>query len=224
MRAAIYFTPDKNHPITKKAASWLGRDAFNSANTISSPNNKDLTLIKSPARYGYHATIKAPFELDVSYGIDDVSRALANFCAINKSFKLPNIKIGKLGSFFALVPEFCPDELFNLEARTVKHFEIYRAPLSDEDIKRRNPQSLSDRQKDNLTAYGYPYIFEDFRFHMTLTGPIEHQNQDEVEEQLNAYFFEFLGKDLDFDGLALFIEREHQSNFYCHSYFKFAET
>src|SRR5262249_30663264 len=47
---------------------------------------------------------------------------------------------------------------------------------------------LSERQIENLDRWGYPYVFEDFRFHLTLTGPIDAERRASILALLQARF------------------------------------
>lgn len=73
-----------------------------------------------------------------------------------------------------------------LAADCVRDFEDFRAPLSKTDIERRRKSGLSARQDGQLLAFGYPHIFEDFYFHMTLAGPLEKAQQERVLGMLKA--------------------------------------
>src|SRR5690606_24575986 len=68
MRYAIYFTPERDHPLTRKAAQWLGRDAFGGETlppSSAAPLSAAEVAFQTAAarRYGFHATLKAPFRL-----------------------------------------------------------------------------------------------------------------------------------------------------------------
>ena len=54
----------------------------------------------------------------------------------------------------------------------VDAFEPFRAPPSPAERLRRNPDAMTPRQRALFERYGYPYVRELFRFHMTLTGPL----------------------------------------------------
>ncbi len=101
MRYAIYFSKEADHPLTRAAAGWLGRDAFGE-DVPAAPGREEL--VADPARYGFHGTLKAPFHL--RGGIDSASLfdAFDEFCAETPAFEIPEIVIGQLGPFFALVP------------------------------------------------------------------------------------------------------------------------
>lgn len=218
MRTAIYFTPEQYHPLSRAGARWLGRDPWGE-DLPGGPALGGLdagewaALTASPRRYGFHATIKAPFALARGKSVAALDSALAAFCQETPPFTLPPLKLGRLGSFFALVPEEDCSALDTLAGEVVKAFEPFRAPLRESDLARRRETSLTAVQDENLVRWGYPYVFGDFRFHMTLTGPVDEDRSAFVEQALADQFAPFLGQELAFDGLALFFEPKAGDDF-----------
>jgi len=76
------------------------------------------------------------------------------------------------------VPAAVCAELGRLAASCVKHFDNFRAPLTGADRSRRLAAHLTTRQIEHVERWGYPYVFEDFRFHMTLTGVLSADCQE----------------------------------------------
>ncbi|MDQ0318087.1 putative phosphonate metabolism protein [Pararhizobium capsulatum DSM 1112] len=222
MRYALYFTPPADDPLTLSAATWLGRDAFIDGSVampavegFDAQELKQLTA--DPRRYGFHATVKAPFSLADGRSESELLQALDEFSAECASFDIPDIVVGQLGSFFALVPAEPCDALQIFAAETVRRFEPFREPLSAEDIARRNPEALPPSQRTNLQTWGYPYVFDDFRFHMTLTGPVPEDRQAPMRQALNRAFAGFVGRPLPITTLALFVEPRRGAPFTVHS-------
>lgn len=191
MRYALYFTPPADDPLTGAAARWLGRDAFTGKALAPDGQRPDgwESLVAEPARYGFHATLKAPFHLAGGQTETDLLSALDVFAAETPAFTMPRLKIGLLGSFFALVPDGDADALDRFAADVVRAFEPFRAPLSAADIARRKPETLPEPERTYLHDWGYPYVFDAFRFHMTLTGPVPAERQDEVAAPSGYTFF-----------------------------------
>ncbi len=214
MRYAIYFSPPADDPLTLAAAQWLGRDPFSSCYLVRDhPCDEHEALIVEPKRYGFHATLKAPFELREDRSESELLEAFDAFVSDFQGFSIPEIVLGRLGSFFALVPgDFCP-EVELLADRSVSQFEGFRAPLKACDIERRDPAKFNESQRQNLLTWGYPYVFEDFRFHMSLTGPVAPDRRQAVQRALEASFAPFLGRPLRIDHLAVFVEAERGSPF-----------
>lgn len=219
MRYALYFTPPADDPLTEAAARWLGRDAFTGKALAPDAQRPDgwESLVAEPARYGFHATLKAPFHLAGGRTEADLLGALDVFAAETPDFTIPRLKIGRLGVFFALVPDGDADSLDRFAADVVRAFEPFRAPLSAADIARRKPETLPEPERTYLHDWGYPYVFDAFRFHMTLTGPVPAERQDEIAAHLDERFLPHIGGPLRVRGIALCIEPERGAPFTVHS-------
>jgi len=213
MRAAIYFTPAAGHPITATALRWLGRDAVSGreiAQAVPGAFSAEemAALTAEPRRYGLHATLKPPFRLAEPFDVAALDRALSAFCRSREKFDLGTMKIKRIGHFFALVPARAPAALEVLAADAVREFDRFRAPLSEAEIARRKPETLSERQRAYLERWGYPYVFRDFRFHMTLTGPVAEERQEKVKRALKQHFAAALKSPLPVEAVSIFVEPE----------------
>jgi len=221
LRYALYFSPAENHPLTKAAAHWLGRDAF-TGETSPTPDVESLAgdtvreLTADPRRYGFHATLKAPFELHPDRTEAELIAAFEHFAAKTPAFDIPNVIVGQIGRFFAIVPDTVYPELQRFAARVVEDFEPFRAPLSEADIARRKPETLSAAHRANLDRWGYPHVMDEFRFHMTLTGKVPPEYQPAMRQELDRRFTAFANAPLTVDGLALFVEAERGAPFIVH--------
>lgn len=172
-RYAIYFVPEPDSALYRFGASVLGYDCYGG----SPPPIDDLppnwpALVKEPQRYGFHATFKAPFYLPDGMTEGALCRALDAFARWHFAVNLGPVAVRELGSFIALVPQAPNVPLDKLAADCVREFEPFREPLSDADRQRRLNSGLTRRQNENLDRWGYPYVFDEFRFHMTLTGSL----------------------------------------------------
>lgn len=212
MRAAIYFTPPRDAPLTRLAAAWLGRDAFSDG-----PAPEPTPLVAEPARYGFHATMKPPFRLAEGRTLDELDEALADFCRRRRRAEIAQLELRRIGRFFALVPGAREPALHALADETVREFERFRAPLDVAELARRAPDRLTVRQREHLDRWGYPYVFDEFRFHMTLTGPVADEDAAAVEARLQERFAPALGRPLAIDGLALFVEPRPGEPFHVHA-------
>jgi putative phosphonate metabolism protein len=174
-RYAVYFTPEPG-PLADFGAAWLGWDsATGSARTH--PPVKDLPapvadLTARPRKYGFHGTIKPPFRLAPSADAAGLAAALHAFCARHAPVTLDGLRLARIGGFVALVPEGPADGLVRLAAAAVEALDGFRARPTEAEIARRNPPRLTPRQRTLLERWGYPYTHDEFRFHMTLTGPL----------------------------------------------------
>jgi len=221
LRYALYFTPPASDPLTLAAQRWLGRNAFTGTPLVQPEANglDAAALTADPRRYGFHATLKAPFALAEGRSEAELLAEIGRFVSETEPFDIPEIIVGRLGSFFALVPGDHCDALQNFAGEVVRRFERFRAPLTSADIARRKPDELSAAERQNLVQWGYPYVFDEFRFHMTLTGRVPAERRDAVEGALRAHFAEFHGRPLPIAGLALFREPARGADFTVHSLF-----
>ena len=219
MRYAIYFTPEKDDPLTRAAERWLGRSAFGghqiTPTAAGSFSAAEIAFHTAAARrYGFHATLKAPFRLAEGKSEAELIAALENFAASREPFLVEPVKLARLGGFFALVPAVASRELDQLAADVVTEFEPYRAPLTQDEIARRNPDGLSPAQLKNLYKWGYPHVFEEFRFHMTLTGRIPAAEAERMQQAIEEFFGPLLLQPLQVSTLALFAEPEAGAPFH----------
>nr|WP_321982470.1 DUF1045 domain-containing protein [uncultured Cohaesibacter sp.] len=213
-RYAIFFVPLAEDPLNSAAAEWLGRDVFTGASVVrpSLVDGIDLeqfdALTASARRYGFHGTLKAPFALAEGKSIEELETALEAYCKTLKPFTLPRFEVGQLGAFFALRPSEPSEQLKSLASNLVQDFDAFRAPLEEKDIARRNPDNLTKSQRDNLFSWGYPYIFDDFRFHMTLTNPVPDALAPAFHSALVAHFASHIEEPREVLSLALYEEPE----------------
>uniref|UniRef100_UPI003BAC74D3 DUF1045 domain-containing protein n=1 Tax=Stappia sp. TaxID=1870903 RepID=UPI003BAC74D3 len=219
MRHALYFTPPADHPLVLAAERWLGRSVFPRdvpAETIGgvTPDERE-TLTADPRRYGFHGTLKAPFRLVPQAMPADLHAALEAFGAERAAAPAVRLRVSSLGGFLALTPAAPAPGLDALAGDVVRRFEPFRAALSDGEIARRNPESLTDAQRENLEKWGYPYVFAAFRFHMTLTGRLNDAEAARLLPILEAHFAEALAEPVDLDRVALFEEPERGRPFTC---------
>lgn len=218
MRYAIYFTPPEGDHLAVLAADWLGRDHFQNKTVdqrVSEQFSQDelADLTAEPRRYGFHATLKAPFALADNADEVALHAAFDAFAETLAPVRLPSLALGQLGSFFALVPADWSEDLQDLADACVRHFEPFRAPLDEADISRRKPDSLSASQLNHLLTWGYPYVFEDFRFHMTLTGQVPADRQPDMRTLLAATFAPAIGRPIEISHLSLFKEPQRGAPF-----------
>lgn len=220
-RYAIYFAPSPDEPLAQIARRWLGRDCRTGA-AIEQPRLEDVSperlreLTADARRYGFHATLKAPFRLAEGRSTTQLRRSLREFTLVRHPFTVPRLVLTHSLGFPALVPEEPCPELDRLAADCVRAFDLYRASPTAEEIARRKARngSLTRRQLDHLKHWGYPYVFEDYRFHMTLGGPIA--DEDERHAVMAALADEFrdcLGKPLHVGAVCLFMEPEPGADF-----------
>jgi putative phosphonate metabolism protein len=178
MRYAIYFVPECSSALWRFGSSAIGYDAVTGDDRVLLPVDgvAEATVRQAtaePRRYGFHGTLKPPFALTDGANEADLLAAVERFAAGQSAFEIATLKVAALSRFLALVPDGPSVGITELAAACVETFDPFRAPLSESDRARRLAKPLSEQQIANLDRWGYPYVFDAFRFHMTLTGPLE---------------------------------------------------
>ena len=184
-RYGVYYTPPAG-AFADFGGSWLGWDAEKGVAAVQ-PTIEGLDLpqlTQEPRKYGFHATLKAPFRLAQGIMLPDLTKAFGKLASELPAVVLPRLQLAKLGSFFALVPKENIILLQSLADKLVTGLDHLRAPLTAAEVARRKPERLSARQRDYLDRWGYPYVFDEFRFHMTLSGPLDLSVSDRFEQAL----------------------------------------
>lgn len=209
-RYGIYAVPDG--ALFDTGSAWLGWDSASGVG-LPHPHIEGLPLSASdltvaPRKYGIHGTIKPPFRLAEGTDADGLGHAMAIFCATRAPVTIPDLTLRRLGRFLALVPRTPVTALADLAAATVETFEPFRAPLNDAELTKRRKSRLTDRQEALLQQWGYPYVMEEFRFHITLTGPLDADVIGMVETSLKVHFAPHIGQPLRIGDLALMGEDE----------------
>ncbi len=121
--------------------------------------------------------------------------------------------VDAISGFIAVIPGGRSDDLQQLATDCVTGFDAFRAPLSAADRAWRKPERLTARQCDYLDRWGYPYVMEEFRFHMTLTGRLSDERRGPIVAQLRERFAAIDLTGLSIDRIALFKQADGASRF-----------
>ena len=204
-RYAVYFAP-RPGAFADAAATWLGRDAVTGAALPQPPVPGLHGLTTDPRRYGFHGTIRAPFRLAEGLDSAAVADAVAALAARLQPAKAPGLRLADLQGFLALVPDGDDAAILQLGAAVVEGTEALRAPLTEAEIARRDPARLTPRQRGLLTRWGYPYVMEEFRFHLTLTNRLPPERLADVTAAAQAHVGPHLPRPFIVKDLCLFAE------------------
>jgi putative phosphonate metabolism protein len=211
-RYAIYYAPERAAKLWQFGTALLGTDPETGAVVPQIVPDGFLpddwqNFTASPRRYGFHATLKAPFALAPGKTEDELFTAFRAFAERRAPFSLPALQPALSGDY-AVLQLAAPDaRMHTLADACVEAFDGFRAPLSEADRARRQPEGLSARERAHLERWGYPYVFEDFAFHMSLAGPLPAARADDALAALAAaYETEVKGEDLSVRSLAIFVE------------------
>ncbi|WP_426033902.1 DUF1045 domain-containing protein [Cypionkella sp. TWP1-2-1b2] len=174
-RFAIYYVPEPG-AFADAAASWLGWDLTQGAAVAQPTPDLPRPLVDitaEPRKYGFHATLKPPFRLAEGVTPANLAQATARLATSLTPLELPGLQMVNLEGFLALTPLGDTTALQTFAAEVVRALDPYRAALTPAETARRRPDRLAPRQRDLLATYGYPYVMEQFQFHLTLSGPLD---------------------------------------------------
>jgi putative phosphonate metabolism protein len=217
-RYAIYFAAGADSALSRFGAELLGYDVYTGdempfpadASRVA-PDWRDVTV--DPRKYGFHGTLKAPMSLAPGRTEAELVAACAAFAG--KARPMPSIRpvVDSISGFIAVIPTEPVGALQQLAADCVREFDDFRAPMTAEDRARRKPDKLTERQRDYLDRWGYPYVMEEFRFHMTLTGRLDAERRGPILEMLRARFATLGLETLVIDRIALFKQDDARARF-----------
>ncbi len=211
-RYAAYFAPAEGSVWCKAGSHWVGRCAAqreNKPQPVVRGVSRSLQqcLTQAPRRYGWHATLKAPFALAPGADFESLRQRLRELCRELEAFMLPALHVQQINDFLALVPEGDTKQIDSVAAVCVTGLHALAAPLSAVDLERRRAAPLTRRQDALLLRWGYPFVLDDFRFHMSLTGSLSDAPAPAIEAMKGAALQCFGAlPPCRFDSVALFAE------------------
>jgi putative phosphonate metabolism protein len=210
-RYALYFSPSEATPLARLGNEWLGRDAATDVrsipelpNEINQPQWSKST--EAPARYGFHATLKPPFKLAEGATLQDLRQAIRTFAARKEAFPVPHLVVGTLGHFLALILSENSELFSNFASDCVRDFDRFRSPASESETQKRMHDSLMQREREHLLRWGYPYVLDTWKFHMTLTCSLAEGPLQLFRRHLDHRFAEVCVEPLHIDSICLYEE------------------
>jgi hypothetical protein len=186
MRAAIYWAPARGDPLWTLGSAWLGRNAETGA-AVAQPQVPGIVELTSTARlYGFHCTLRSPMRL--ATGLDEFCAAAQRIAQASRPFSLPPLEPRDFGGFLALgLTANCP-AVRTLADLCVRETDRHRAPLASAEAARRRAAGLSRRQEAMLRRWGYPYVMDEWFFHLTLTRRLNSVERDSVVPLVERHF------------------------------------
>ena len=208
-RYAIYYTPQPGTALAAFGRSWFGR--ANDGVTLQAFSDAGLSgtsfarLAVTPGRYtGLHALFRAPFAPREGIGPDAIKTRLINFAARRKPVETGPLTLSRAGRFLVLRPVEATPAIEWLAAQCVAAFEDFAAPPSDIEREAYAGPKLSDYQRLLLESFGDPYVLSEYRFSITLTGPLDATHLERVSQALWPVLEEICAEGVTVDGLSLF--------------------
>lgn len=199
-RYAVYALPgalgDADDPaavqLRDTVEAWYARAPF-----------RDLTV--DARRYGFHGTLKAPFRLADDRSEADLRAAADDFAAAHEPVPLSGLRVERLGGFRALLLRGDETGIRALADDAVRSFDGFRAAPDAANLRRRRPEELPPRQRELFEQWGYPFVLDEFRFHLTLTDPVPPEHDTTVDDALAEHFAD-APAEVRLRSIALFIE------------------
>lgn len=200
-RFAIYYAPRAQSALAQFAHEWFAGDL---PEWCDLPTAVYRRAIQSPSKYGIHGTLKAPFRLSDGGSLSELDARLERFAAHRAPLSLQPLELRAIGDFLALCPRGDITSLNRLATAAVLCFDDFRAAPNEPELARRLASPLSRDQKLLLNWYGYPYILNEFRFHITLSGRLDEGERERVAAAIEPRLSKALNQDFYIEDVCLF--------------------
>jgi hypothetical protein len=128
--------------------------------------------------------------------------AMAAFCACRRRLVTGKLQLHRFPRFLALVPESETAELDWLADSCVTYFDHFRSPITPEDRARRG--DMTSAEAALFEQFGYNFIFNNFKFHITLAGPLDEPELDALQPALATAVAPLCEKPFAVEDLCLF--------------------
>ena len=204
-RYAIYYTPQPGSPLAAFGRSWFGRandgatlQAFSTAGFTDSSTK----ISALPGRYtGLHALFHAPFALREDATLEGMRTRLINFAAHRKAVATGPLTLARAGRYLVLRPVEPEPALDWLAAQCINAFEGFAAEPDEPGDEHRH---LSPYQRLLLRSFGHPQVMSEYRFSITLAGPLDTAHLERVSQALWPVIEDICAEGVSVDGLSLF--------------------
>lgn len=207
-RYGLYFAPEDGTALARLGWQWLGRQPgereLRSLPSVGLDSARQAEMVADARRYGFHATLKPPFRLADPGRRDELWAMAGDFAAGRKPFVEPPFVLDELDGFLALRPSGPSAALAALAGDCIRQFDRLRAPATPAERQKRLAAPLTERQRRHVDAWGYPYVFEDFRLHLTLTCRLDRDERASCRALLQDLFAPALAEPVAFQSLCIF--------------------
>ncbi len=214
-RYAVFYLPPSDSPLADFGAQWFGYDIrtgkFREPIQTTTFDLKELTKISH--RYGLHATLKAPFRLKKKYDLSNLFKRVEKQASKSEPFTYPSMKITQLAGFPALMPKHNRAKMVHLEERLVHKLNKFGKKPDQSTSDRRRKVKLNALEQEYFRLYGYPYVLDHFRFHLTLCDKAERSTRSVISSFLEENYSEVLTSSLEVREIAVVGERKSDGYF-----------
>ena len=175
-RFAVYYLPKVDSQLGTLGNHWLGWSVSDGefVDRLTDPLiPKDIANVtKRAQKYGFHGTLKPPMQLKAEFGQTEFLSALRQLISTQRPFTIPEMHVRLIGNFLALTPSAPCHLLDQLATNLVVGLDDLRQPPDESEIAKRASVGLTKQQHLLLKKWGYPYVLEEFRFHLTLSDAL----------------------------------------------------
>jgi putative phosphonate metabolism protein len=207
-RYAVYWAPPAGSKLAAAGAAWLGIDPETGAEAapmeIEGLPATRRALTREARRYGFHATLKAPFRLAEGASVEVLDYAVSALAARHPPVEGPGLMVTDDMGFVCLRPSGPAPAVDALAATCVTDLDLLRAPLTAAELAKRRRGGLDMVEDGLLRSWGYPYVLERFKFHLTLTIGLSRMELRDAVPALEDAFSPALERRLRIDEIALF--------------------
>ncbi|MGY6273411.1 DUF1045 domain-containing protein [Achromobacter denitrificans] len=223
-RYALYLAP--TGPWREHGSRWLGRCADTGETLPPLPGQPERSRewTQAPRHYGLHATLKPPFRLRPGAGPADVDAAARRLAAGGSPFAL-ELECEPLRGFLAWrIADADAAGRARIQAladAAVLGLDPLRAPPTPDETARRRPQSLTAEQRAMLERWGYPYVFDTYTFHITLTGKLEGEALAQARAGIAAFADPLRGLPMAVPGISVYVQPAPGADFVAARHYRF---
>ena len=208
-RAALYWAPDQTDPLTKAGNAWLGRDAELGCDIPQPPIPGLPEATAAPRLYGLHATLRPPMRL--STGWEEFIGATHAIARSVAPFDMPMLQVTDMDGFLALRETEPSPRLHSLADACVRGTDTHRLRPGTAELARRRAHGLSPLQDEMLLRWGYPYVMQEWRFHVTLSRRLTGEEMARLLPAAEAHFAASLAVPRRVAAIAVFTQLEERA-------------
>ncbi len=207
IRYAIFYLPKQSSELWKRASQWLEYDSYLGEIITSRVKPKHLSIyIQRAAKYGFHGTLKAPFRLHQGKTEEELLLHMDTVAKQLSPISTDGFEILQIGKYLALTLSDEAGGIHNKVTELANHcveiFDVYRKPMAEDDRQQRLT-GLNARQIQLLDQWGYPYVQEQYQFHMTLADSIPENMISEVSKFAYEYLGDSIKKPINIDAISV---------------------
>ncbi len=212
-RYALYFSPAPDSALARFGAAWLDGDAATRPAIDGFSASRLVEMTGTARHYGFHATLKAPIALADGQTEAALDQALVAFAQRHPPVTGLRLTVGTLDGFLALLLTAESTGVRNLASACVRELDAFRRPPTKAELQRRRAAPLSALEDALLRRWGYPYVMEAFRFHMTLTSRLPEDERERLLPALQRMAEPVTDAAFTVDAVSLFQQEDGDSPF-----------